>query len=292
MEAYKGAEKAEQDNHLREAHDLLRGCAKRKCGAFLYQQCGQRWVKLGKEIPSVVLAATDQGGKSLIDVQVTVDNEPFAQRLDGRPLQVDPGSHEFAFKGDKGTASQKVVIGRGDHNRPITASLKSGGQKAVSSADVFEAPVLPEPPRAAEPAKETQDEPPPSRSVASSDEPPRHGEASGRSSGGPGPYLLGGLGLAGLGGYALLTYWGRKDNDALVECKPLCAVETTHHIRQLYMAADISAAVGAAALIGSTTWLVMRSRSSSKERASNRSSYVLDVRPTPSGAVATVAGAF
>jgi hypothetical protein len=39
MEAYKGAEKAEQENRLREAHELLRGCAKKKCGAFLYQQC-------------------------------------------------------------------------------------------------------------------------------------------------------------------------------------------------------------------------------------------------------------
>jgi hypothetical protein len=103
--------------------------------------------------------------------------------------------------------------------------------------------------------------------------------------------VLGGLGLAGLGGYALLTYWGRKDNADLDLCSPTCPWSDVQHIQKLYIAADISAGVGVLALAAST-WLFVRSGSSSNEVAAKPRSYVLDVKPTSSGAFATVSGAF
>jgi hypothetical protein len=154
-------------------------------------------------------------------------------------------------------------------------------RRPIDTADVFEnQTALPQAPRpaAAAPAPVVSEDPPPSV------EPIRHRSV--------GPYLLTGLGLVGLGGYALLTHWGRQDNDALAGCTPNCRPETMRHIRLLYLGADISAGVGAAALIGATTWFILRSGSSSTERASSRSHYAFDVRPTPSGAMALVSGNF
>jgi hypothetical protein len=106
-----------------------------------------------------------------------------------------------------------------------------------------------------------------------------------------GPYLLGGVGAAGIAGYALLTYWGRKDNDKLAECSPGCMPASVDHIKKLYMFANVSLGVGAAALVGAGTWLYLKSRSS-QEVAARPASVALDVQPLPRGALATVRGAF
>ena len=45
----------------------------------------------------IVPIVTDNTGAALIDVKVKVDGEALTTRLDGRPLAVDPGEHEFAF---------------------------------------------------------------------------------------------------------------------------------------------------------------------------------------------------
>jgi hypothetical protein len=125
--------------------------------------------------------------------------------------------------------------------------------------------------------------------IVSADEPPGHAGSPRRSR--AGAYVLGGLGLAAMGGYALLTYWGRKDNADLDLCSPNCPWSDIQHIQRLYIAADISAGVGVLALAAST-WLFVRSGSSSTEVAAKSRSYVLDVKPTSSGAFATVSGAF
>jgi len=63
------------------------------------------------------------------------------------------------------------------------------------------------------------------------------------------------------------------------------------HIRKLYLAADISLGVGIAALGAATTWLVIGATGSKEEHA-KKPRYVVDVRPTPAGAFASVSGSF
>jgi hypothetical protein len=81
------------------------------------------------------------------------------------------------------------------------------------------------------------------------------------------------VGLAALGAGAALTYWGRRDNDLLARCAPYCSPASIDHIRQLYLASDIAIGTGVAAIgIAGVIFL--------------------DVRPAPSGAIASVAGTF
>ena len=58
----------------------------------------------------------------------------------------------------------------------------------------------------------------------------------------------------------------------------------------MYLAAEVSAGVGVAAL-GVATWLFMRSPSTEQTPAP-QAAYVFDVHPTASGAFASVKGAF
>ena len=103
------------------------------------------------------------------------------------------------------------------------------------------------------------------------------------------PYVLGAVGLVGLGGAGLLTYWGRRDNDLLAGCRPNCPKESLDHIRTLYIASDVSLGVGAAALTTGLVWFLVSGPSKEEPRAP---AYRFDVQPIASGSFATFTGSF
>jgi hypothetical protein len=128
---------------------------------------------------------------------------------------------------------------------------------------------------------------PPATKIEWADVPPESQSTSGMSAL---TYSLGGVGLIGLGGFGLLTEWGRRDNRMLAQCSPSCPQATVDHIRRLYIAADISLGVGIAA-IGAACWVYVSSRSTKEERSS-RESVVFDLQPTKSGALLALSGSF
>jgi hypothetical protein len=308
--AYKGAQQLEQSAKLRQARDMLLTCAKAACGGLLKQQCTNLYMQLESDIPSVVPLVTDDAGAPRVDVQVTMDGEVLTSRLDGRSLRVDPGLHEFSFSADNGVfATQNVMIVQGQRNRTLSVALHSpekrgkkgtlgrasaAGIDAKASLDkpavdkqALEKPteeaVVPEKaaPKKTAPEKADVD-------VAASEAPspevhPKHG---------PGalPYVLSAAGLAGIGGFALLTSWGAKDNAALANCAPDCSPDTVSHIKSMYLAADVSLGVGIAALGTGVVMLLMSP--SSKEAPPTQAKYHFDVRPAPSGGFASVSGSF
>jgi hypothetical protein len=286
---YKAAEKLASSSHLRRAKELMLACAKPACGVPLRRSCLLRAAQLQEDIPTIVPVVTDDPAPK--GVQVSMDGELLTSRIDGSAVPIDPGTHEFSFSDAEGViGSQKVVILQGQRNRPIAVSRKGAGPaKETATSDLETAlppppvPAVPPPRETRRPAEDAQtdgtrivDEPTP--------RPERHAK-----SGSVGPYLLGVAGLAGIGGYALLTYWGRQANAMLSQCAPACPVESVNHIRRRYLEADVSLGVGAAALVASTVWLVVRSRGDDSPRDR---SYSLEVQPTARGAVAGVSGRF
>jgi hypothetical protein len=64
-------------------------------------------------------------------------------------------------------------------------------------------------------------------------------------------YPLIGLGVAGLGAFGVFTFLGKGEQDDLEEkCAPSCTDSDLKSMKNFYMIGDISAGVGAAALIG------------------------------------------
>jgi hypothetical protein len=105
------------------------------------------------------------------------------------------------------------------------------------------------------------------------------------------PYVVGGVGVAGVAGFALMYAIARNDNKALTRCWPTCAQSQVNAVNLDYIAADISLGVGIAALGTAAAWLYFGSQSPGKEPAP-APHYAIDVRPSSTGMFATVSGAF
>ena len=94
---YKSHEQAQlkkREGNPRAARDVARVCAQGTCPQFIQDDCVVWAEEAERAIPTVVLQAmTDEGDAS--EAVVTLDGAPMAIRLDGKSLEVDPGSHEI-----------------------------------------------------------------------------------------------------------------------------------------------------------------------------------------------------
>jgi hypothetical protein len=274
-----------ESGHLRDARESFSGCAKTACGA-LQKKCAAQVTQLDSAIASVAPVVTDESGAPITDVQVKVDGEAWARRLDGHVLLLDPGVHEFSFRTDAGLlASQKVMIVEGQRG-PLSFSLSSQEKRLSASVARHGETSL-------RPAATDQ------QPADKGDKPAAEGTSvEGAASGGHWalptsafPYVLTGVGLASVGAGVLLTIWGNRDNDvAAAQCHGNCPASTADHIKTLYLASDISLGVGIASL-GVATWIFAGSHSAEKESPSPAVTSFA-VQPVRSGAFASVTGSF
>jgi hypothetical protein len=271
MTAYSGAQERQQAGRLREGRELLLECAKPVCGA-LQKKCASAAGQLASDIALVAPVVTDDSGTTLLDVQVSVDGESLTSRLDGRPFPVDPGVHQFSFSARVGPWPGREV------STTQTITIEQGQRGAIA----ISLPSLREPTLGGGAPAATAEHPEDETAVGPSKNPgapEREASPTVRHGGGPSAftYLLGGVGLLGVGAGGLLTYWGKTDNDALGACSPNCQPSSVEHIRRLYLAADVSFAAGGAVL-GLASLLFATSH--------------FDVQPTHSGAFASYKGVF
>jgi hypothetical protein len=270
---------------LREARGLLLECAKTPCGG-LQKRCASGAGQLNSAIAWVAPVVTDSDGAPLVDVRVKVDGQFLTAHLDGHAFPLDPGVHEFSFSARVGhparevSTTEKVMIVEGQRG-PVSVELPAPD-------DTDRQPTV----AASAPPDDATD------GAATTDPAAKAPEAP--SAWRPGKpsiwvYSLGGLGVASLGAAALLTYWGKTDNDALAGCSPDCRPSAVNHIRQLYLGADITFATGLVAL-GGAAFLFFTSHPSDAATAATKSAaagpFRVDVQPVASGALATFRGAF
>jgi hypothetical protein len=114
-----------RDTHkLIEARAQLRICAAYACPPVVQSDCAGWLASVEKALPSVVVTAKDDAGASLIAVKVTVDGQPFATKLEGEAVPINPGSHTFHFEGPGGaTIDQVVVAAEGEQNQRVAVVL-------------------------------------------------------------------------------------------------------------------------------------------------------------------------
>jgi hypothetical protein len=82
---------------LRQAREKLVLCATSSCPAIVREDCLDRLRHIDAAMPTILFEAKDTAGNVLAGVKVTIDGQPFADKLDGTPLQLDPGEHRFRF---------------------------------------------------------------------------------------------------------------------------------------------------------------------------------------------------
>lgn len=252
--------------HLHDASSIFQNCALDSCKSPVRQLCESKLFRLELDAPSVVPLLDDAGGSPLIDATLTMDGALLATRLDGRAIAVDPGVHVFVFeRGGEVISTQTLVIAQGQRNRELRASVPKPAPEPPPEPEIAAAPLPARAPVTLMPH-----------------EAPENGPSAA-------PYLLGGAALLGAGAYALLSTWGRGDNAKLSQCKPNCSAGAVSHIRALYIAADVSLGIAAAAAIASVTTFIL-SGSGSHRESNSHASYALSIQPERSGALATFRG--
>jgi hypothetical protein len=114
-----------RDEHkLVEARDRFRACARQECPSLVQQDCG-RWLgEVERDLPTVVITAKDGGGTDRVDVKVSLDGQPFADKLDGQAVAIDPGRHLMHFEtADGARVDRLVLVKEGERNQTVEVVL-------------------------------------------------------------------------------------------------------------------------------------------------------------------------
>jgi hypothetical protein len=303
-EAFDRAKETARESRFRAAKEWLARCARPNCARSLRQHCAALHAEVIALLPSVVPVLTDAADNTNRQIGVKVDGEILTSNLDGTAMAVDPGDHEFTFlKDGEVVATRRFTVEKRRRNQVVAVSLESQRHKSVAlspttvAGDQAVEPEMGVMPVRMDDAIEDDglvtEEAAPRVIRRVSPVRPANAQADQRTGSPWSAYALAGVGLLGVGGYGAFTLKGRADNDALIAgCKPDCSPTSVHHVRNLYLAADISLGIGVAALLAST-YLFFRS-DSAEESQRSRTSHIsgLIVEPTSSGAVAAVGGTF
>jgi hypothetical protein len=118
LEANESSIRARLDHKLLASREAALVCSQPSCPHEVQTACQDRLTQLSVAIPTLVFEAKDESGNDLSDVVVTVDGQPFAARLDGTPVAVDPGEHTFEFAAPgRAKRTKRLVVYQGETNR-------------------------------------------------------------------------------------------------------------------------------------------------------------------------------
>lgn len=209
---------------LTPALEQLLVCAQASCPPFLAKECTANYDRIKTSVPTVTLIARRSETEPLVDVKVSVDGKPLVTRIDGLSVPVDPGVHEFVFEheGDA-PVSVRVLLAEGEKNKPVVAEFRVAPPPPPAAKEP--APLAPTRPPAPEPAG--------FRVPAAA-------------------YVLGGVGIVGLGVGITFRALGAEDYNTLAEsCGHRCEQSEVDAAKRKYLISHIGLGVGAAALVAS-----------------------------------------
>lgn len=250
--AYELGQRARKAGQLVTALEQLRQCAAPTCPSFVRDDCGRWSDEVSASVPTIVLSATTARGGDLLDVAVSIDGAPLLERLDGKALPIDPGTHLLRFEHEGSAAiEQRIVVHEGEKLRVVSVTFGPAA-KGVAVAD-----------DGAQPA----------------------GATTGRARAPVGAWVLGAVGLASLGGFAYFASRGLGQKHDLDGCKPGCDPGDVDAARRSFLIGDVFLGVGVAALAGAVVVYAVRPQSVDATAS-------IGVAPALGGATALLQGSF
>lgn len=132
--AAEDAQQLRMDAKLRAARDRLLSCSRPECPATVLRDCSQWMNEVAALMPTVVLGARDAQGRDVLSARVSIDGVVVASGLDGKTIEVDPGTHTFRFEAE-GTATEQVVLIReGEKGRLVSVILDAASATPATPA--------------------------------------------------------------------------------------------------------------------------------------------------------------
>ena len=253
--AFEAAQHLQTQGKLRESQAKLIECSQSTCPTFLVRECVSLYDRVTASIPTITLVARDEAGNPLTDVVVAVDGATLAQNIDGRAFSLDPGVHEFRFTYQGKVVDVRQLLSEGEKNKPVVAEFILKPQSSSAT-------------------------------------PPDSGTKPEGSRGGGVPtatYILGGIGIAALGGgVAMRLVAAGNYNELLDTCNPNCSSGKVASVRTQYVISTVGFGVGAAAIVGAgVIWAVSSGGSGSE---ADQASFTLTPVVSRHGAFAVLQG--
>jgi hypothetical protein len=243
-DAYVAGQAKRDAGQLTLARQQLSLCASDSCPRVLRGDCIEWLRDVDERFPSVVVRAVDADGKDLLDAVVAIDGDPPIA-VNGRPVELDPGAHELEVFVGARSGKERVVLAEGDKARIVVVTMP-GVVAAPSTPEIRASPSMPAPPAA--PGATA----PPLLAVE-----PSPARLS------PWPFVVGGVGIAALGGAGVFYATGLSDGASLRDrcgSPPTCSQSDVDSAHQKLVAGDVLAGVGLVAVGVATVLLLMAPR--------------------------------
>jgi hypothetical protein len=129
LDAADDGQKLRDGGAYRRARERFIACAAEDCPGQVRKGCVGWLGELDKLIPTVVFGARAHG-REVADVRVTVDGEVVAERIDGKPVVLDPGEHHFRFeRAGETEIDETAVVLAGAKERLV--SIRFGAEPSV-----------------------------------------------------------------------------------------------------------------------------------------------------------------
>jgi len=234
-----------QEGDLLGAREQFAHCAQQSCPAPIRKECAQWLFDVEHELPTIVLRVEDDQGKAIEAAQVWIDDELVAERVDGRALSVNPGTHVIRVRLEGGEEQTSELLAH-EGEKLQTVEVAFAKESPTAQAPTAAKPAETTPPDGeATPRGETTAQTSPNQS--------RLDTASGRDI--PTATVL--LGATGVAALAALAYFGMKGlghHEDFDRCTAGC--EREHELMaDSYRAANIAGAVGVVSLgVGGAIW--------------------------------------
>ena len=134
VRAADAAQEQRSAGKLNDARTSLHACARGACPTLVRNDCTQWLSEVEASMPTIVIRAEGAHGEDFTDVQVDCDGRRIADRLDGLPLDIDPGPHTLTYRrGASSVARQEIVVRTAEKNRTVTLRLESNVAAAAPS---------------------------------------------------------------------------------------------------------------------------------------------------------------
>src|SRR5262245_12861574 len=87
-------QKLRKQGKLSDAKKELLVCVQEGCPPPVRAECEGWLEEVESQMPTIVVSALDAAGKDTVEVSVSIDGRRVSDRLDGRPVPLDPGPHK------------------------------------------------------------------------------------------------------------------------------------------------------------------------------------------------------
>lgn len=133
IDAHSRGQDAKEAGKLTLARKLFLSCAQSGCPNAVQGDCARFADDLSSLQPTVNFAARDGAGNDLPNTTVWVDGVLVASVIDGKPVEIDPGTRHVRFSNAGRDQVVTVVIASGEKGRVVQARFGGGATAAAAS---------------------------------------------------------------------------------------------------------------------------------------------------------------